>query len=673
MRKKLFLISMVLYNILTFIFIGGVFYYIFHKSLQALLIAILSQMLIVTIFLYKNRTLYNSIAIDPIDFDTCNSYQKTIINEISRILKKEKIEPKVYHAFGYILGMSKLGLIIDFDMSSDYMTDFGFDRSVFAGIMYHEIGHYKSGIVMINNKILQIIRDFSLVRVISIIIERKYLYQFSLQYKNDHNTLKFKFWYLLNIAIDFCSFVYTFFLRNDEYYANNYAVKNESTGGLYLRYMTLHNLGGRTQDLKHPSIKKQLSKMLKKDKNKHLYKYKGIYLFGDSLVYIKNKKNLDLIKLMCEESDKYAIYDFVETTFYEEQKDDGLEFAIDLYKMSAQQGHKNSQKQLVMLLGNDCLSLEFSGKSLIDEINILKAYNDLIIDNSDNNALSLLESLSIDMNDYASRSLVYLIAEDYVNSKNYMDAVNLIEETLLDIRDIYDDYPILKNLAIYKKYINEDIELAYDALITHARNSGSLRASKIYYSILENYYIDFDQRKHCASEYLSLLIGGDKIYDFKGFVVLLYKYKLLSNIESLEKLLMSNNGKSEQFSVYLKEFINQKIIYLYELNDYQGILSIINKYKININDYSSKTLSCIGYAYYNLKEYENAYFMYDQLNVNSSEYPYALYVKAFMLYHGQGLKEDKTKAMEMFRESYKLGNQNSKDFIVEHSNVNFFI
>ena len=265
-----------------------------------------------------------------------NTDEKALVSLIREILNENGLqEVKIRYMPGVIMAMSLEGFVIDFNRMDNFYFNDDFEKEYFIYGIYHEIGHYKSGITRIN-LFLQFLATFSLSNMIGVLVKSKYRVLLS-QGKMDFNLLFFRFldgfWDMINLCR-------TLWLRNDESYANVFAREKGKFADLVRMFLFQEEPG---EDILHPSKKQILKQGLS-----YLEPYqgiKGLYYLDGSIIFINNKKNNDKFEKLIIEDDPNAKYTMANIYRYGLLgRKRNIRKAIELYRDASVKGHELAKK-----------------------------------------------------------------------------------------------------------------------------------------------------------------------------------------------------------------------------------------------------------------------------------------------------------------------------------------
>lgn len=192
-----------------------------------------------------------------------------------------------------------------------------------------------------------------------------------------------------------------------------------------------------------------------------------------------------------------------------------------------------------------------------------------------------------------------LLAISYYESRQYVKAINSINESLKLDNISYDLYLILASSYFYNKQFDESIEASKQALKLEPNNDflGNY--------ILASSYLIKKEYNEAEKYYLSTLKNNSTLKDVYYGLSLIYILK--NRIEDAENILtqaLENN--IEDFIIYDQL---GDLYYLKE-NYYEGIGSF--KKAIEADTASSSLLQKIGFGYTKLKEFDNAYMYFKE-------------------------------------------------------------
>ena len=228
MRRFLYVITNIIYNVFVQTFLPLIVFVI-TKDIKYFIISLGIIYTATIIICFSRREKSDSWEKFDLEKMELNTYRKYLVNIIRNELNKNGLKNvKIYSVTGYVMGMSNYGFFIDFNLFNNFLINDKFDLNRFISVIYHEIGHYKSGIVLIKNKFIIFLLQSTLLFQLSMIIKVKFLKLFS----NQEMNFKYKFINFLNRVFDVLNLCYTLWLRNDEYYADRYAYINNKYGNL---------------------------------------------------------------------------------------------------------------------------------------------------------------------------------------------------------------------------------------------------------------------------------------------------------------------------------------------------------------------------------------------------------------------------------------------------------
>lgn len=248
---------------------------------------------IVIVICFINLMKFKSIKI--ID-DIYNEEYEYIVTELKAIAKDLECDIFIIIIHNPILNAAmytvKNLIFINADYIQYYDENFSFDFNTLKGIFLHEIGHFKSGI---SRGVLQNLRLSSYI----VGYTRLKLNQMDIKEKKN-------FFYYLNMVVFFIfssiNLVFLF-LRNDEYFANNYS-KSIHLLNDYRDLVSTYSKP--SHKIYHPSVKKMINKMEKRFKK---YDDSEIYYFEETLSYAKNDENLKKLEELALKDNPNALYE----------------------------------------------------------------------------------------------------------------------------------------------------------------------------------------------------------------------------------------------------------------------------------------------------------------------------------------------------------------------------
>lgn len=651
MRRFLYIITNIIYNILMQIFIPTIIY-IVTKDIKYFLIFLVAIYVISIIVFFLRKIDDSSFEEFNLEKMNLNPYYKYLVNVIRMELNKNGLKDvKIYSIYGHVMGMTEYGFCIDFNLSNKYIINNKFYLNLFISDIYHEIGHYKSGIILIDNKFVKFMLESTLLFQLSMMIKGKYLMLFSGQKFN----FKLDFFKFLNCIFDCLNICRTMWLRNDEYFAERYAYKNKKYANLI--YTDIFKEYGKAQDILHPNLIQSLKygmKFLKPYKN-----IKGLYLVEDKLISLC--KHTSKIDSLAKEKDPFALYTKGEYYMLGASKGDKYyDCAIQYYKEAADLGHEGA---ISFLVSNEIDTHKYLKHSNIENVKIAKLFEDA---KSTNNidARSEIKKYADKLNIFAIKCYINLCYYGYGSEANLYYIQDMVDYLKFTQINFIEDYPLIKNMIRLNENYSDQL---YDKIFKELKSLNSTQKCDCYLFLIRDISTEYNRKISVINDYIDFIKKDDVDFNCKY----IFKYLVESSFSSVIEQIFAKFSKD---SKYYKMMLKVLCEYHIKRKEYEIILNLIETYG-NSCDFSNKNYY-LGETYYYKKDYKNALQYYSMVDSNDSEYPYCLYCIGFIYKVGtEEVKRDLNKAKEYFIKGSNLGSLECKKEIdkMKSPKIEYFI